>query len=88
MLAEYVAIAEEGLVALPASLSYEEGATLPCAGVTAWNSLMVSGNRMKPGDTALCLGTRGGGAIMSPKLEAWARCRTPFKRSHSPERWF
>jgi NADPH:quinone reductase-like Zn-dependent oxidoreductase len=59
MLAEYVALPEDGLVALPANLSYEEGATLPCAGVTAWNALMVSGNRVKPGDTVLCLGTGG-----------------------------
>ena len=59
MLAEYVAVSEDGLVALPASLSYEEGATLPCAGVTAWNALMVSGRRVKPGDSVLCLGTGG-----------------------------
>jgi NADPH:quinone reductase-like Zn-dependent oxidoreductase len=59
MLAGYVALPEDGLVALPSSLSYEEGATLPCAGVTAWNALMASGNRVKPGDTVLCLGTGG-----------------------------
>jgi NADPH:quinone reductase-like Zn-dependent oxidoreductase len=59
MLAEYVALPEDGLVTLPASLSYEEGATLPCAGVTAWNALMISGNRVKPGDSVLCLGTGG-----------------------------
>jgi NADPH:quinone reductase-like Zn-dependent oxidoreductase len=59
MLAEYVVLSEDGLVAVPASLSYEEGATLPCAGVTAWNALMTSGNRVKPGDTVLCLGTGG-----------------------------
>jgi NADPH:quinone reductase-like Zn-dependent oxidoreductase len=59
VLAEYVALPEDGLVALPASLSFEEGATLPCAGVTAWNALMACGNRVKPGDTVLCLGTGG-----------------------------
>ncbi len=59
MLAEYVVLSEDGLVAVPASLSYEEAATLPCAGVTAWNALMASGNRVKPGDTVLCLGTGG-----------------------------
>ena len=59
MLAEYVALSEDGLVALPPSLSFEEGATLPCAGVTAWRGLMVSGNPLKPGDAVLCLGTGG-----------------------------
>jgi NADPH:quinone reductase-like Zn-dependent oxidoreductase len=59
MLAEYVALHEDGLVSLPASLSFEEAATLPCAGVTVWNALIVAGNRVKPGDTVLCLGTGG-----------------------------
>ena len=40
MLAEYVVLEEEGVVKIPAHLSIEEGATLPCAGVTAWNAIM------------------------------------------------
>lgn len=59
MLAEYVALDEDGVVAIPPGLSFEEAATLPCAGVTAWSALMVLGNRIKPGDTVLCLGTGG-----------------------------
>ena len=58
MLAEYVVLDQEGLVLLPDHLSYEEGACLPCAGVTAWNALAESG-RIKPGDTVLVLGTGG-----------------------------
>jgi len=59
MLSEYVALHEDGVVAIPPGLSFEEAATLPCAGVTAWSALMVLGNRIKPGDTVLCLGTGG-----------------------------
>src|ERR1700733_5494907 len=59
MLAEYVALHEDGVVKIPPGLSFEEAATLPCAGVTAWSALMVLGNRVKPGDTVLCLGTGG-----------------------------
>lgn len=59
MLAEYVVLHEDGLVALPERLSFEEGATLPCAGVTAWNALFVSGKRVKAGDNVLVLGTGG-----------------------------
>lgn len=59
MMAEYVALHEDGVVAIPASLSFEEASTLPCAGVTAWSALMVLGNRVKAGDTVLCLGTGG-----------------------------
>lgn len=49
---------EQGLVKLPEHLSYEEGATLPCAAVTAWNAL-VSTAHIKTGDTVLLLGTGG-----------------------------
>jgi len=59
MLAEYVVLHEDGGVRIPPGLSFEEAATLPCAGVTAWSALMVLGNRVKPGDTVLCLGTGG-----------------------------
>jgi NADPH:quinone reductase-like Zn-dependent oxidoreductase len=58
-LAELIALHEDGCVAMPPSLSFEEAATLPCAGPTAWNALMTAGTRVKPGDTVLCLGTGG-----------------------------
>lgn len=58
MLAEYVLLHEDGLVHLPAHLSFEEGATLPCAAVTAWHAL-VSFGQVKAGDTVLVLGTGG-----------------------------
>src|SRR5208337_3710946 len=38
VLAESVVLRETGLVAIPAHLSFEEAATLPCAAVTAWNA--------------------------------------------------
>jgi len=46
MLAETVVLNEDGLVSIPLGLSFEEAATLPCAAVTAWNALMVAGNRV------------------------------------------
>ena len=58
VLAEYVLFHQDGLVHVPERLSYEEGATLPCAAVTAWNGLVTSGG-MKPGDTVLVMGTGG-----------------------------
>jgi NADPH:quinone reductase-like Zn-dependent oxidoreductase len=58
-LAELVSLHEDGWVAMPASLSFEEAATLPCAGPTAWNALMNAARRIKPGDTVLSLGTGG-----------------------------
>jgi NADPH:quinone reductase-like Zn-dependent oxidoreductase len=58
MLAEYVVLSEQGVVKVPAHLTDEEAACLPCAGVTAWNALVREGN-IKAGDTVVCLGTGG-----------------------------
>src|SRR5215470_1273028 len=58
VLAEKIVLREEGLVAIPPSLGFEQAATLPCAAVTAWNALFESG-RTPPGDTVLVQGTGG-----------------------------
>ena len=47
-----------GWSAFPSHLTMEEAATLPCAGVTAWNALFEGGD-VKPGDTVLIQGTGG-----------------------------
>jgi len=43
MLSEVIVTHEDGLVAIPGHLSYEEAATLPCAAVTAWVGLFKRG---------------------------------------------
>jgi len=58
VLAEYAVLPAEGLVQVPAHLSDEEAATLPCAAVTAWNALVASGD-IHAGDTVLIQGTGG-----------------------------
>jgi len=58
VLAEYVVFAEEGVVRIPDHLSFEEAATLPCAALTAWHSLVAKGG-IKAGDTVVLLGTGG-----------------------------
>ena len=58
MLAEYVVLRETGVVPVPEHLSWEEAATLPCAGVTAWNAVVHAG-RIKAGDTVVIQGTGG-----------------------------
>jgi hypothetical protein len=52
MLAEYVVLEEEGVVKIPAPLSVEEGATLPCAALTAWHAL-VEHEKVIAGQTVL-----------------------------------
>jgi NADPH:quinone reductase-like Zn-dependent oxidoreductase len=56
MMTEYTALCEDALVRLPEHLSFEEGATLPCAAVTAWNAL-TGARRLQAGDTVLTLGS-------------------------------
>lgn len=58
MLTELAVLEEEGAVLLPAHLSFEEGAALPCAAVTAWNALVVIGE-LKAGETVLVQGSGG-----------------------------
>jgi len=58
VLAEQALLSETGAVPIPVHMSYQEGATLPCAGVTAWNCLVEQGG-LKAGNTALFLGTGG-----------------------------
>jgi NADPH:quinone reductase-like Zn-dependent oxidoreductase len=58
VLREYATFPAEALLPIPAHLSFEQAATLPCAAVTAWNGLFVSGN-LQSGQTLLLLGTGG-----------------------------
>jgi NADPH:quinone reductase-like Zn-dependent oxidoreductase len=58
MLAEYVVLHQSGVVSIPNHLSFAEAATLPCAGVTAWNAV-VNAAQTKPGDVVLIQGTGG-----------------------------
>lgn len=73
VLAEFQVFSEEGLVALPDHLSFEEGATLPCAAVTAWNAL-YGAKPLKAGETVLTLGT-GGVSIFAIQLAHAAGAR-------------
>lgn len=58
ILAEKVVLSEDGVTHVPAHLSDDEAATLPCAALTAWHALVVEGH-VKAGDTVLVQGTGG-----------------------------
>ena len=73
MLSEYAVLDENDAVAIPESLSFEEGATLTCAGVTAWNAV-VEVCAVRPGDTVLVMGT-GGVSIFALQLARAAGAR-------------
>jgi NADPH:quinone reductase-like Zn-dependent oxidoreductase len=64
-LADFIVLHENGLVAMPAHLSFAQAAALPCAAVTAWNALAAAD--LKPGSTVLIQGT-GGVSIFALQL--------------------
>lgn len=57
-LAESMVVHEDGAVAAPEHLTDAEAATLPCAALTAWSSLVTHGG-LTAGQTVLILGTGG-----------------------------
>ncbi|MGH9696728.1 MAG: zinc-dependent alcohol dehydrogenase family protein, partial [Bryobacteraceae bacterium] len=86
---EYAVFSEDGLVAVPASLTDEEAAALPCAAVTAWHALFEERPSI-PGETVLLLGT-GGVSIFALQLAVLAGMRVMItsssdaKLSHAAE---
>lgn len=83
VLSEYVTLSEQSAVAMPAGLTYEEAATLPCAAVTAWNGLITRGNT-QAGDYVLLEGT-GGVSIFGLQF-ALAHGAKPIITSSSDEK--
>jgi NADPH:quinone reductase-like Zn-dependent oxidoreductase len=83
MLSQYVTLNEQGVVAIPRSLTYEEAATLPCAGVTAWNGLFTRGH-LHRGDYVLLEGT--GGVSLFGLVLAKAAGARPIITSSSDEK--
>lgn len=58
ILSDFVIIPAHGVIPVPGHLNALEGATLPCAALTAWNALFESAKLM-PGQSILTLGTGG-----------------------------
>ncbi len=74
MLADYITLAEAGVVPMAKSLSFEQAATLPCAGVTAWNALTTGLRPLTSGQAVLLIGT-GGVSLLALKIAKAAGAR-------------
>ena len=72
--AEYVVLDEQSIVPVPDYLSYEEAATLPCAGVTAWHALITEGH-LRPDEWVLVQGT-GGVSVFALQIAKLMKART------------
>jgi NADPH:quinone reductase-like Zn-dependent oxidoreductase len=73
MLRERVVLDERAWVKIPAHLSFEQAATLPCAGLTAYHALFEAA-QVAPGDTVLVEGT-GGVSLFALQLAKAAGAR-------------
>lgn len=58
VMADFICLAEDGMVKVPETLSFEEAATLPCAALTAWSAVVTNG-KVKAGDHVLVQGSGG-----------------------------
>ncbi|TPG16317.1 NADP-dependent oxidoreductase [Pedococcus bigeumensis] len=65
--AERIAVAEADLALKPASLSFEEAASLPLVALTAWQALVERGN-LEPGQRVLIHGGAGGVGTIAIQL--------------------
>jgi NADPH:quinone reductase-like Zn-dependent oxidoreductase len=72
--AEYAILNAHGVAKIPAFLTDAEGATLPCAALTAWRAV-VEESQVKPGGTVVLLGT-GGVSIFALQFAILAGYRT------------
>jgi len=84
MLAEEVVLPASAWIRLPAHLSLEQGATLPCAGLTAHHALFEAAST-KPGDVVLVQGT-GGVSIFGLQLAKAAGARVIVTSSSAAKR--
>src|SRR5688572_2899964 len=83
MLAELVALPEQGVVPMAQSLDFAQAACLPCAGVTAWNALYEGPRALLPGMRVLVLGS-GGVSMLALQLARAGGCEViATSSSHS-----
>ena len=87
-LAEYVAVPAPQLAAKPAHLSWEEAASLPLGGLTAWRAV-VTRAKVLPEDRVLITGIGGGVALLALQFavthgaEVWVTSSSPEKLSRA-----
>ena len=73
VLTERIVVRATGVVRIPTAMTFEEAATLPCAGVTAWSALFER-RPVQPGEIVLLLGT-GGVSVFALQLAKKAGAR-------------
>jgi NADPH:quinone reductase-like Zn-dependent oxidoreductase len=78
-LAEYILVPAAALVKVPGALSDDQAASLPAAGLTAWNAIVEVG-KVKAGDLVLTLGA-GGVSIFALQIAKMCGARVAITSS-------
>lgn len=68
--AEYIVARETEVAAKPSTISHVEAATLPLAGITAWEAIVAAGN-VAPGQRVLVHAGAGGVGSLAIQLAKW-----------------
>ncbi|WP_028454616.1 NADP-dependent oxidoreductase [Chitinilyticum litopenaei] len=68
--AEYIAVRASEVAAMPRTLGYAAAASLPLAGITAWESLIDKGN-LQAGQSVLIHAAAGGVGSLAVQLAKW-----------------
>lgn len=82
-LAEFVVVPERDLLPIPEHLSFEQAATLPLSGLTAWQMLRKAA--LQAGETALILGGTSGVGSLAIQIAAGRGARV-LATAGSPEK--
>ncbi len=83
--AEYVAVDAAEVANKPTTLSFMEAASLPLAGITAWEALFTAGN-LQAGQTVLIHGGSGGVGSLAVQLAKWKGAKvisTTSEKNHA-----
>lgn len=72
--AEFVAVRASELARKPGTVSFADAASLPLAGITAWEALINSG-RLREGQTVLIHAAAGGVGTLAVQLAKWKGAR-------------
>ena len=72
--AEFVAVRASELARKPGTVSFADAASLPLAGITAWEALINSG-RLREGQTVLIHAAAGGVGSLAVQLAKWKGAR-------------
>ncbi len=82
--AEYIAVKENEIAAMPNTISFAEAASIPLAGITAWEAVIDAG-QIEKGQSILIHAASGGVGSLAVQLAKWKGARV-YATTSEPNR--